>query len=760
MCDFECPQWDSFSKGDWCRRIDVRDFIVRNYTPYLGNESFLVSPTSRTRRLWSRCEALLTAERNAGGVLDIDTEHAAQITAFGPGYISREDEAIVGLQTDSPLKRMINPWGGWRMVEQACNAYGYEISPAVRDVFTRFRRTHNDGVYSVYTEQMRKARHHGLITGLPDAYGRGRIIGDYRRVVLYGVRRLIEAKRDDLRRLGGPMSDETIRVREEVSDQIRALEELVEMAASYGFDITRPAANAREAVQWLYFAYLGAVKEQNGAAMSLGRNTAFLDVYIERDIERGELDETDAQELIDQLVMKLRMVRHLRTPEYNELFAGDPTWITEAIGGIGLDGRSMVTKTAYRFLHTLRTLGPSPEPNLTVLWSTSLPEPFKQYCSALSVDTSSIQYMNDDLMRPMYGDDYSISCCVSAMRTGQQMQYFGARVNLAKVLLLSLNGGRDEITGEELVPSVASLPEGPLSYSAVMERFRYVLDEVCRLYVDTMNCIHYMHDKYHYERLQMALHDTEPERLMAFGVAGLSVVADSLSAVRYGRVHARRDARGLTQEFLNEARFPCFGNGDDRVDSIAVELLRLFHSTLKKNRAYRNAVHTVSVLTITSNVVYGRNTGATPDGRKQGHPFAPGANPMHGRESSGALMSMVSLTKLPYDTCRDGISYTFSITPSGLGDTRQAQIENLAAVVDGYMANGGHHVNVNVIDRSTLLEAMDHPERYPGLTIRVSGYAVAFTRLTREQQLEIIQRTFHESLGASASNQAGRRRAV
>lgn len=760
MCDFEYPQWDSFSKGDWCERIDVRDFVVRNYTPYLGNESFLVSPTSKTRRLWNLCEALQTKERNASGVLDIDTEHVAQITAFGPGYISREDEVIVGLQTDAPLKRMINPWGGWRMVEQACSAYGYEINPAIRDVFTRFVRTHNDGVFSVYTDQMRRARHNGLITGLPDAYGRGRIVGDYRRVPLYGVRRLIEAKRDDLRSLDGRMSDETIRLREEISDQIRGLEELATMAESYGFDITEPASSAREAVQWLYFAYLAAVKEQNGAAMSLGRNTAFLDIYIERDIERGDLDEAHAQELIDQLVIKLRMVRHLRTSEYNELFAGDPTWITEAIGGIGLDGRSMVTKTSYRFLHTLRTLGPSPEPNLTVLWSARLPEPFKQYCSSLSVDTSSIQYMSDDLMRPLYGDDYSISCCVSAMKTGKQMQYFGARVNLAKVLLLSLNGGRDEITGEELVPSIPALPDGPLSYPAVIERFRYVLDAVCRLYVNTMNCIHYMHDKYHYERLQMALHDTDPDRLMAFGVAGLSVVADSLSAMRYGRVHARRDARGLTQEFTNEARFPCFGNGDDRVDSIAVEVLRLFHSALKRNRAYRGAAPTVSVLTITSNVVYGKKTGATPDGRKQGQPFAPGANPMHGREANGALMSMVSQARLPYDTCRDGISYTFSITPRGLGNTRQDQIKNLSAVVDGYMANGGHHVNVNVIDRSTLLDAMDHPDRYPGLTIRVSGYAVTFTRLAREQQLEVIQRTFHDSLGSSRSEQAERRRAV
>lgn len=760
MCDFEHPKWDSFTKGPWCAAIDVRDFIVRNYTPYAGNESFLVSPTNRTRRLWQRCMELLDQERKAGGVLDIDTGRVAGITAFGPGYIDQDSEVIVGLQTDEPLKRMINPWGGWRMVEQACKAYQREVDPAVKQVFTQFRRTHNDGVYAVYTEQMRKARHNGLITGLPDAYGRGRIVGDYRRVALYGVNLLIAAKKNDLTNYESTMSDDVIRIREEIRDQIKALTELAEMARSYGIDISEPAGTAREAVQWLYFAYLAAAKEQNGAAMSLGRNTAFLDIYIERDMKSGLLDEAGAQELIDQLVIKLRMVRHLRTPEYNELFAGDPTWVTEAIGGIGLDGRPMVTKTSYRFLHTLKTLGPSPEPNLTILWSEQLPENFKQYCSSLSVETSSMQYENDDLMRPLYGDDYSISCCVSAMRTGKQMQYFGARVNLPKALLLSINSGRDEVTGDLLIPSVPPLPDGQLDYSAVMKRFRLVLRELCSLYVNTMNCIHYMHDKYHYEKVQMALHDTDVERLMAFGVAGLSVVVDSLSALKHGRVHVRRDDRGLAVDFTSETRFPCFGNGDDRVDSIAVEVLELFRSELSQNRVYRDAVPTVSVLTITSNVVYGKKTGSTPDGRKKGQPFAPGANPMHGRETSGALMSMASLTRLPYEACRDGISYTFSITPAGLGETMQARISNLSRILDGYMANGGHHVNINVIDRETLIDAMEHPERYPGLTIRVSGYAVAFTKLTREQQLEVIQRTYHGNLGRP-DDQSGRcRRAV
>lgn len=759
MRDFEYPQWDSFSKGPWCAAIDVRDFIVRNYTPYTGDESFLVGPTSRTRQLWHRCMELLDQERSAGGVLDIDTSRVASITAFDPGYIDPDNEVIVGLQTDAPLKRMINPWGGWRMVEQACRAYGREVDPRVKQVFTRFRRTHNDGVYAVYTQQMRKARHNGLITGLPDAYGRGRIIGDYRRVALYGVDRLIAEKKDDLRRYESSMSDDVIRIREEIHDQIDALHQLKEMAETYGFDISGPAGTAKEAVQWLYFAYLAAVKEQNGAAMSLGRNTAFLDIYIERDIERGLLDEAGAQELIDQLVIKLRMVRHLRTPEYNELFAGDPTWITEAIGGMCLDGRPMVTKTSYRFLHTLRTLGPSPEPNLTVLWSTQLPENFKQDRCSLSVETSAGQYENDDLMRPLYGDDYSISCCVSAMKTGKQMQYFGARVNLPKALLLSINGGRDEMTGDMLIPSVPPLPDGPLDYSEVMERFKLVLGELCTLYVNTMNCIHYMHDKYHYEKLQMALHDTDVERLMAFGVAGLSVVVDSLSAIKHGMVHVRRDDRGLAVDFTNEASFPCFGNGDDRVDSIAVEVLELFLSALRKNRIYRNAVPTVSVLTITSNVVYGKKTGSTPDGRKEGEPFAPGANPMHGREVSGALMSMLSLTRLPYRTCRDGISYTFSIAPSGLGETAEDRVSNLSRILDGYMENGGHHVNVNVIDRETLIDAMEHPERYPGLTIRVSGYAVAFTKLTREQQLEVIQRTYHQDLDRYTDQPSRRREA-
>ena len=757
MCDNRYLAWDSFAGGSWCERIDVRDFIIRNYTPYEGDESFLSGPTDRTKRLWGRCYSLMREERPRG-VRDIDTRHVAGITAFEPGYIDPECEVIVGLQTDEPLKRMINPWGGWRMAEQACRAYGYEVDPSVKEIFTRFRRTHNDGVYAVYTEEMRKARRHGLITGLPDTYGRGRIIGDYRRVALYGVQRLLEAKREDLRALGSDMSDETIRLREEIFDQIQALNDLALMAKSYGYDITEPARNAKEAVQWLYFAYLAAAKEQNGAAMSLGRNTAFLDIYIERDMARGDLDEAGVQELVDQLVIKLRMIRHLRTPEYNELFAGDPTWVTEAIGGMALDGRPMVTKTSMRFLNTLRTLGPSPEPNLTVLWSERLPDAFKRFCSCRRKRRRSMRERRPDeagLWRRLL--DFVL--CFSD--EGQQTDAVAsAQSEPGQVLLLALNSGRDEITGVELIPGISPLPDGQLSYSSVMERFRFAVKAVCRLYVNTMNCIHYMHDKYHYERLQMALHDTDVERLMAFGVAGLSVVADSLSAIRYGRVRALRDSSGLTVDFINEVDFPCYGNGDDCVDSMAVEVLRMVHAALEQNRVYRQAVPTLSVLTITSNVVYGKKTGATPDGRKQGQPFAPGANPMHGREKNGPLMAMKSLTRLPYDVCRDGISYTFSVVPNALGENPSDRVALLSSLIDGYMANGGHHINVNVIDRATLLDAMDHPELYPGLTIRVSGYAVAFTKLTKEQQLEVIQRTFHSSLERPYQVSARRRKAV
>jgi len=733
-----------FAPGSWQRCIDVRDFIQRNYTPYTGDETFLAAATERTQRLWAKVKDWMALERERG-ILDADTAVPSTITSHAPGYIDPELEQIVGLQTDKPLKRAILPFGGIRVVESSLKAYGYELDPRTKEIFTQYRKTHNDGVFDAYTEEMRRCRRSGIITGLPDAYGRGRIIGDYRRVALYGVDRLIEDKQAQKASLDlDTMDEETIRLREELSEQIKALQELKEMGSRYGFDLGRPAANAREAIQWLYLAYLAAVKEQNGAAMSLGRVSTFLDIYIERDLQAGILTEEEAQELIDHFVMKLRMVRFLRTPEYNELFSGDPTWVTECIGGMGLDGRPLVTKTSFRMLHTLYNLGPAPEPNLTVLWSERLPEAFKRYCAKVSIQTSSIQYENDDLMRPYWGDDYGIACCVSAMRIGKQMQFFGARVNLAKCLLYAINGGRDEISGEQVAPAFAPITADVLEYDEVWPRLVQMMAWLAKTYVNTMNIIHYMHDKYCYERLEMALHDRDILRTMAFGLAGLSVTADSLSAIKYARVRVIRDERGLAVDYVVDGDFPKYGNNDDRVDSIAVQLVQTFMAELRKHKTYRNAVPTQSILTITSNVVYGKKTGNTPDGRRAGEPFAPGANPMHGRDSKGALASLASVAKLPYADALDGISNTFSIVPTALGRTQEERISNLVGLLDGYVRDGGFHLNVNVFNRETLLDAMEHPELYPQLTIRVSGYAVNFIKLTREQQLDVINRTFHQ----------------
>lgn len=726
--------------------IDVRQFIIDNYRPYHGDASFLAGPTERTRRLWGRCLELLAEERRRGGVYRIDPKTVCTITAFPPGYIDRDRELIVGLQTDEPLKRAINPFGGIRMAMTACREYGEEIDPGVYEIFTRYRVTHNEGVFKVYTDDMRILRRSGVITGLPDAYGRGRLIGDYRRVPLYGVDRLIEAKEADLRHPAlQRITPDTIQLREEVRMQINALHDLVAMAEGYGYDIRRPARDAREAVQWLYFAYLAAVKQQNGAAMSLGRVSTFLDIYLERDIAAGNLDEAGAQELIDDFVIKLRLVRHLRTRAYDELFTGDPNWITEAIGGMGLDGRTLVTRTSFRFLQTMYNLGPAPEPNMTVLWAEGLPRGFKEFCARVSADTSSIQYENDDLMRPIFGDDYSISCCVSAMRTGKQMQFFGARSNLPKALLLTLDGGRDERTGEQVAPDFYRAEPGvPLRFDEVWPAFDRMLEWLAGKYVDTMNVIHYMHDKYAYESLQMALHDTDPGRFMAFGMAGLSVVADSLSAIKYAAVVPIAGERGIIAGFRIEGEYPQFGNNDDRVDDLAVRCVRLFMEKLRRYPAYRDATHTMSVLTITSNVVYGKVTGATPDGRRKGEPFAPGANPMHGRDRSGALAALNSVAKIPYEDAMDGISYTFTATPAALGRDPASRVNNLIALLDGFFARGGQHININVLDRAVLREAMDHPEKYPQLTIRVSGYAVNFIKLTREQQEEVLARTVFE----------------
>jgi len=744
--DMSNKAWQGFKTGEWTQTINVRDFIQLNYQPYEGDEAFLQGATARTRVLWQRCEELLQQERAKGGVLDVDTKTVAGIEAYEPGYIDREKELIVGLQTDQPLKRGVNPFGGIRMVEEALQAYGYKLDEEMERIFKNYRKTHNQGVFDAYTPEIKALRSAGLLTGLPDAYGRGRIIGDFRRIPLYGIAFLIAKKKEDLQQLKGPMNDETIRLREEVAEQIRALEKMERMAASYGIYISRPAENAREAVQFLYFGYLAGVKENNGAAMSLGRCSTFLDIYIQRDLERGLLSEEEAQELIDQFIIKLRLVRQLRTPEYNELFGGDPNWITEAIGGMGLDGRPLVTKTSFRFLHSLVNLGPAPEPNMTVLWSEQLPQAFKKYCAKMSILTDSLQYENDDLMRPLYGDDYGIACCVSAMAMGKQMQFFGARCNLAKSLLYAINGGVDEKNGLQLIPGIEKIEDEILDFNKVWQNYERVLEYVACQYVDAINIIHYMHDKYAYEAGLMALHDTQVERLAAFGVAGLSVVADSLSAIKYAQVKPIRK-NGIAVDYQVSGEYPCYGNDEDRVDEIAVKVVQKFSAELKKHALYRNAKHTLSVLTITSNVVYGKKTGATPDGRKDGEAFAPGANPMHGRDKSGALAALNSVSKIPYkNICQDGVSNTFSIVPHALGKDEESRIINLTYILDGYFANGGHHLNVNVLHRETLLDAVANPEKYPNLTIRVSGYAVHFHRLSPEQQREVIRRTFHDKI--------------
>lgn len=739
--------WTNFAGGHWQTNIDVRDFIQKNYAAYTGGDDFLTGPTERTTALWKKCTDLLKQERQNQGVLDVDFTIASTITSHRAGYIDKSLETIVGIQTDKPLKRSVIVNGGIRMAEQACEAYGYHLNPEISEIYHKHATTHNTAVFNVYTDAMRLARKVGIITGLPDAYGRGRIIGDYRRVALYGIDKLIAAKQQDFKELAAlPLTQEVIQLREEVAAQIAALKEISAMAKEYGFDIANPAENAQEAVQWLYFGYLAAIKEQNGAAMSLGRVSSFLDIYIERDLQNGTLTESQAQELIDQMVIKLRLARHLRTPEYNELFAGDPLWVTEAIGGMGLDGRTLVTRTSFRILNTLYNLGPAPEPNLTVLWSNSLPAGFKNFCALVSIDTSAIQYENDDLMRPVYGDDYAIACCVSAMKVGKQMQFFGARANLAKALLYAINGGKDEKTGLQVGP-VLPIPQGEyLDYETVRKNYSAVMKWLAELYVNTVNVIHYMHDKYAYEKSQMALHDTEVGRLMAFGIAGMSVAADSLSAIRYAKVKPIRDERGIAVDFEVTGDFPCFGNDDDRVDGLAQELTAEFSEQLKQNHAYRHAHQTLSILTITSNVMYGKKTGSTPDGRKAGEPLAPGANPMHGRDRRGALAAMNSVAKISYDACQDGISYTFSIVPNALAKTAPQRTANMVALLDGYMAQTGHHINVNVLDREVLQDAMQHPENYPQLTIRVSGYAVNFIKLSREQQEEVIRRTFYTAI--------------
>ena len=741
------PAYEGFVPGVWQERIDVRDFIQRNYTPYTGDEGFLCGPTARTTRLMDKLHALQREEQARGGVLSINTDVATSLLNYAPGYLDRDEELIVGLQTEAPLRRGVNPFGGMRMAEGACRAYGYEMSPKLKDEFL-YRTTHNDGVYRVYTDDMRRARKIGVITGLPDAYGRGRIIGDYRRVALYGVDRLILQKKADKAQLGKKAIDaDTIRLMEEVADQITALNDMKKMAEMYGYDISRPAENAREAVQWVYFAYLAAIKEQNGAAMSLGRVSTFLDIYFERDLKEGTLDESGAQEIIDDFVLKLRMARHLRTPEYNELFGGDPMWITESLGGTGEDGRTLVTKNCYRMLHTLYNLHPSPEPNLTVLWAKHLPENWKRYVAKVSCDTDAIQYESDTIMRPAFGDDYAIACCVSAMRVGRDMQFFGARANLAKLVLLAINGGMDEVKKTRVAPEMPIWPDEYVDFDRLVERLDFYRDWLAKTYVDAMNTIHYMHDKYAYEKSQMALHDTNVRRLMAFGIAGMSCMADSLSAIKYAKVRCIRDPEtGLVTDFETTGEFPCFGNDDERVDSIACEQVRRFYNALKEHQLYRNAEHTLSILTITSNVMYGKKTGNTPDGRKHGEPLAPGANPMSGRDKSGALAELNSVAKLSYDYCRDGISNTFSIIPEALGKTEEERITNLVQLLTGYFIQGAHHLNVNVLNRETLIDAYDHPEKYPNLAIRVSGYAVNFHRLSREQQREVISRTFHEAI--------------
>ena len=740
-------EWKGFKEGVWTKEINVSDFIKTNYNGYDGDENFLEGTTEKTDRVWGKCSDLLKEELKKH-VLDIDVDHMSGINAFEPGYISKDDDVIVGLQTDAPLKRIVNPYGGIRMVYQELDAYGYKLNPEVDKYFNEYRKTHNQGVFDAYTSEIRKARHVGLLTGLPDAYGRGRIIGDYRRVALYGIDYLMEQKKDEWdNKLLGPMTNELIQLREDVSMQYRALDEIKKMAKGYGFDISRPARNGKEAVQWTYFGYLASVKENNGAAMSLGRVDAFFDIYFERDLNDGTITEKEIQEIIDQFVIKLRLVRHLRTPDYDELFSGDPTWVTASIGGVTTEGKSMVTKTSYRILHTLTNLDTAPEPNMTVLWAQDLPENFKKYCAKMSIETDAIQYENDDVMRPVYGDDYAIACCVSAMREGKDMQFFGARCNLAKALLYAINGGVDEVKGDLVVEGFPKMTDEVLDYDKVKDAYFKMIEKVAEVYSNAMNVIHYMHDKYAYEAGQMALHDTNVNRLMAYGVAGLSVATDSLSAIKYAKVKPIRNEDGIAIDFEVEGDYPKYGNDDDRVDNIAKEILDKMYKELSKHKCYRNATPTLSVLTITSNVVYGSKTGSTPDGRKAGEAFAPGANPMHGRDSSGAIASLNSVAKLNYaECCRDGISNTFSIIPSSLGHSKDEQIDNLVSLLDGYFTQGAHHLNVNVLQREMLIDAMNNPDKYPLLTIRVSGYAVRFNRLTRKQQEEVISRTFHEKM--------------
>ena len=739
--------WQGFKGKAWQNEINVRDFIQANYTQFDGTDEFLAGPTEATTKLWDQVMELNQKEREAGGVLDMDTKVVSTITSHGPGYLNKDLETVVGFQTEKPFKRSLQPFGGIRMSEQAAEAYGYEIDSEVSHIFRDYRKTHNQGVFDAYTPEMRAARRSGVITGLPDAYGRGRIIGDYRRVALYGVDFLIKEKQKDLLNCGnGVMSDDIIRQREELNEQLRALNELKELGTIYGFDISQPASNTKEAFQWLYLGYLAAIKEQNGAAMSLGRTSTFLDIYVERDLQNGVLTEEEAQEIVDHFVMKLRLVKFARTPDYNALFSGDPTWVTESIAGVGEDGRHMVTKNSFRFLHTLSNLGPAPEPNLTVLWSTRLPHNFKTFCAKMSIQTSAIQYENDDVMRPHWGDDYGIACCVSAMRIGKQMQFFGARANLAKTLLYAINGGVDEKSKAQVGPKFQPITSEYLAYDEVMEKYDTMMDWITELYVNTLNIIHYMHDKYSYERIEMALQDTDILRTMATGIAGFSVAVDSLSAIKYAKVKTIRDENGIVEDYEIEGDYPKYGNNDDRVDEIAVNLLKTFMTKVKRNKTYRDSKHTTSILTITSNVVYGKKTGNTPDGRRAGEPFAPGANPMHGRDTHGALASLSSVAKLPYDYSLDGISNTFSIVPKALGRDEATQEENLATMLDGYAAKGGHHLNINVFNRDTLLDAQAHPEKYPQLTIRVSGYAVNFIKLTKEQQDDVIARTMHESM--------------
>ncbi|NFI56734.1 formate C-acetyltransferase [Clostridium botulinum] len=739
-------QWEGFKKGTWQEGIDVRNFIQKNYKVYEGDSSFLEGISEKTSRVWDKAYELIVEEVKKG-IIDIATDRVSGINNYEAGYIDKDNEVIVGLQTDAPLKRIVNPFGGFRMVQTSLKEYGYELDKDIEKHFSRYRKTHNEGVFDGYTKEIRLARTAGLLTGLPDAYGRGRIIGDYRRVALYGIDYLIEEKKNDLDNLQGDMLDELVRKREEVSMQIRALGEIKEMAAKYGCDISKPASNAKEAVQALYFGYLAGIKENNGAATSFGRTSTFLDIYIERDLESGLITEKEAQELVDQLIIKLRLVRHLRTPEYNDLFGGDPTWVTESIGGMGINGKSLVTKNSFRYLHTLINLGASAEPNLTVLWSDKLPENFKKYCAEISIKTDAVQYESDEVMRPIYGDDYAIACCVSAMKVGKQMQFFGARCNIAKSLLYAINGGCDELKGMKVIPGIEVMSDEVLDFNKVKENYFKVLEYVAKIYVDTMNIIHHMHDKYAYEAGQMALHDTMVDRLMAFGIAGLSVAIDSLSAIKYAKVKPIRNEEGLAIDFKVEGDFPKYGNDDDRADDLGVELVTKFSNELKKHPLYRDAKHTLSALTITSNVMYGKKTGTTPDGRKKGEPLAPGANPMHGRDVNGALASLNSVAKIPYnEICQDGVSNTFSIVPDALGKSEEQRISNLVSILDGYFVQGAHHLNVNVLNRETLIDAMENPDKYPTLTIRVSGYAVNFSRLSKEQQLEVISRTFHESI--------------